>query len=322
MAILHIHMVARPEPERLAQLQRALDSMGVDGPLSWSFGDEVSGDVEVLVAGRPTASQLDAGAVRALIIPFAGMPQKTLALVRARPSLAVYNLHHNAAAVAEMALGLLLAAARCVVPMDRALRLGDWRGRYGEDPGVLLAGGRVVILGFGAIGRRVAHLCEGLGMGVDVVRRHPDAGQHTAAALPRLLTAARALIVAVPHTEETEGLIDAQALSCLGARGVLVNIARARVVDQEALYEALRDGRLHSAGLDVWTRYPRSEAERAHTMPSSWPFHELDNVVLSPHRSGHGESVEVARMAHMAQVIGALALDVEVPNRVDVARGY
>lgn len=267
------------------------------------------GEVDVLVAGRPDAGHLDRVG-RALVIPYAGLPARTRALLLERPALAVYNLHHNAQAVAEGALALLLAAARRVVPMDRALRERDWRPRYGPDPAVPLAGRTAVVLGYGAIGRRVGRMLEGLGMAVIGVRR----GE------PWPLERADVLICALPSTPETRGRLDAAALARLPEHCTLVNVGRADLIDERALYRALADGRLHGAGLDVWYRYPRSPEERA--PPSDCPFHELDSVVMSPHRTGHGAWVEEARARALAEVLEALASGGEPPSRVDPSRGY
>jgi phosphoglycerate dehydrogenase-like enzyme len=95
-------------------------------------------------------------------------------------------------------------------------------------------------------------------------------------------------------------------------------------VDEEALYSALHSGSLLGAGLDVWYTYPRDESERSKTPPSAYPFHTLNNVVMSPHRAGSGrsEEVELRRMAHLARLINAAAKGEELPNRVDIHVGY
>ena len=289
-------------PDRLDLLRELLPG------LSFTLGDEVP-EVDVLVAGRPDDAQLDR-ASRALVIPYAGLPKRTRGLLLERPGLAAYNLHHNAGAVAEGALALLLAAAKRVVPMDRALREHDWRPRYTRDPSVPLAGRAAVILGYGAIGRRVGAMLAGLGMDVIGVQRGDD--------WP--LEQADVLICALPSTDETRGRLDAAALARLPTHCTLVNVGRADLIDEDALYEALADGRLHGAGLDVWYRYPSAPDERA--PPSKRPFHGLDNVVLSPHRTGHGPHVEEARVRALAEVLGALRDGREPGGLVDPERGY
>ncbi|MBN1262487.1 MAG: hydroxyacid dehydrogenase, partial [Anaerolineae bacterium] len=175
-----------------------------------------------------------------------------------------------------------------------------------------------------------------LGMRVLAVRRRLHPGDDPArifpvTALHDLLPRADVLIIAVPHTDETTGLIGAAELALLPPKAILVNVARGPVVEQGALYRALREGRLHAAGLDVWYRYPSGQDAgygaanaRAHTPPADYPFHELDNVVMSPHRAGglHTEAVERARMDDLAQLLNAAARGEPLPNPVGVERGY
>ncbi len=118
---------------------------------------------------------------------------------------------------------------------------------------------------------------------------HPAAALHEPAA-PRQ----RSRHLPAAHAAD-DGLLGAAELALLPDGAVLVNIGRGPIVDERALYEGLRDGRPHAAGLDVWYSYPPDEAARANWPPSAYPFHELDNVVLSPHRGGAAD--ETARCA-------------------------
>jgi len=104
--------------------------------------------------------------------------------------------------------------------------------------------------------------------------------------------------------------------------GILVNVGRGAVVDQQSLYRALIDGHLAAAGLDVWYNYPDSEAERSHTFPADYPFHELDQVVMSPHRGGLTRETEMLRMTHLADLLNRLAAGGDLLPAVDVAAGY
>ena len=323
---LTVHLLQRPPEPSLNQLRSELQP-GVTLTSGGALPEQPQ--YEVLVAGRPEREHLEASPVlRALIIPFAGLPLETRALLEDFPHLTVHNLHHNADAVAEMAITLMLAAAKSIVPCDRALRRHDWRPRYASNPAILLQGKTVLILGFGAIGKRVAHLCRGLGMDV-IATRHGATGAgsepvYPPQALRDLLPRADVLIVTLPLTAETEGLIGRAELALLPPSSVLVNVGRGPVVDENALYHALRHGTVHAAGLDVWYAYPSDEDSRMNTPPSALPFHELDNVVMSPHRAGGGGSAEVEehRMVHLARLLNAAAAGLEIPGRVDMAAGY
>jgi phosphoglycerate dehydrogenase-like enzyme len=280
----------------------------------------------ILVAGRPQREHLLASPdLEALIVPWAGIPAATRELLLDFPHIALHNLHHNALPVAEQAIALLLAACKFVVPMDRALRAHDWTPRYEPSPSLLLQGRMALVLGYGAIGRQVAALCRGLGMEVVAVRRRATPGPEGVAGISELhalLPRAGAVIVCLPSTAETEGLIGAAELALLPPDAVLVNVGRGPVVDEAALFDALRERRLYAAGIDVWYNYPADEAGRSHTPPSRYPFHELDNVVMSPHRAGGSTETERLRVVHLAEMLNAAARGEPLPNRVDLQAGY
>ena len=109
---------------------------------------------------------------------------------------------------------------------------------------------------------------------------------HPASALPELLPRADVLFLALPYTDDTRGIIGTAELALLPRSAILINIGRGGLVDERALYEALRDKMIAGAGIDTWYRYPEDEAARAQTRPGEFPFHELDNLVMSPHRGG------------------------------------
>jgi len=294
--------------------------------------DRIPTELDVLVAGRPTKDLLvSQQRLRALIIPYAGVPAETRTLLLEHfQDLAVYNLHHNAVAASELAFALFLAAAKTLIPVDRTFRMHDWRSRYDGAPTLLLDGKTAVILGFGAIGRRIAASCKALGMHVHALRRTAkhetlDGIQvHPSKELAEILPLAHALFVALPLTPETEGMIGKREIGWLSPNCVLVNIARGKVIDEAALYAALRDQHLAAAGIDVWYEYPKSEASRANTPPSRFPFHELDNVVMSPHRGGAFllEELEQRRMTDLAGTLNALSRGESPTHRVDVLAGY
>jgi phosphoglycerate dehydrogenase-like enzyme len=284
----------------------------------------------VLVAGRPGEAELRASPeLSAVVIPWAGVPEPTRELLGRFPHLALHNLHHNAAPVAELAFALLLAVAKLIVPVDRKLRAGDWRPRYERGATLLLEGKRALVLGYGHIGRRAGRLCRAMGMEVWAIQRRPQAAAdetasqiHPVDRLPDLLPQVQALLVCLPLTPETRGLIGARELALLPANGVLVNIGRGPIIDEKALYEALCDRRLLGAGLDVWYNYPDDEAGRANTQPSDYPFHELDNVVMSPHRGGDSDETERLRLEQLGLLLNELAAGRPGPNRVELAAGY
>jgi phosphoglycerate dehydrogenase-like enzyme len=141
-------------------------------------------------------------------------------------------------------------------------------------------------------------------------------------ALSDLLPETQALLICLPHTPQTAGLIGARELSLLPPSAIVVNVGRGAVVDEAALYSALSTSNLFAAGLDVWYTYPETEDSRTRTAPSSLPFHELDNVVMSPHRAGATDETDRLRAQHLAKLLNAAAGGGPMPNRVDLELGY
>ena len=161
---MHIHLLRAPEPQNLEILQAHLEET-----LKLTIGEiqpEHSG-AKILVAGRPSREQLAAfPELQILIVPWTGIPPETLAVVRNFPHLKLHNLHHNTVPVAEMAVALLLAAAKRIIPFDQELRKHDWRLRYQPSEIILLDGKKALILGYGEIGQRISTALEGLGVEV------------------------------------------------------------------------------------------------------------------------------------------------------------
>jgi phosphoglycerate dehydrogenase-like enzyme len=103
---------------------------------------------------------------------------------------------------------------------------------------------------------------------------------------------------------------------------ILVNVARGPIVNESALFHALKVGKLYAAGLDVWYNYPEDEPTRSRTAPSEFPFHGLDNVVMSPHRAGGAMDLDLRRMEALAELLNATRHGEPMPNRVDITLGY
>jgi phosphoglycerate dehydrogenase-like enzyme len=298
--------------------------------ISLTAGPDLPSPAEyhILVAGRPEKEHLTASDnLHSVIIPWAGLPESTRDLLLNFPNLSVYNLHYNAVPTAELAVTLMMAAVKEVLPQDSALRAGDWRPRYEEDRLPTLYGKTALIIGYGAIGRKVATICRGLGMKLVATRRsikRPKkhvATVYPSTALHELLPKADVLFITVPLTAETTGMIGAAELALLQDGCTVVNVARGKIIDEDAFYEELKSGRI-KAGLDVWYNYPDSEEARQNTHPANRPFHQLDNVVMTPHIGGNSSDSESLRVQKLAEMLNAAASGRELPNRVDPYRGY
>jgi len=323
---MKVHLLQTPD-EAAKQHFQAL----IDRRIRVSYGPlDGGGEFDVLVSGRPSRQALHASEkLTTLVIPFAGIPRATKELLQDVPDLEVYNLHHNALPTAEMAIMLMLAVMKQIIPADQNLRRGDWTLRYQNRTTRLASGGQALVLGYGAVGRQVSSLCVGLGMLVTVVGRsmekaHPAAYRYVSSDhIEEELPGCDVVFVCLPLTAETEDYLDERRLGLLSESTVLINVGRGEIVNELALYNALREKKILGAGLDVWYRYPGGVEERGHTHPSAYPFHELDNVVMSPHMAGGVNGMELRRMEGLAELLNRLYLrEKPAENRVDLQLGY
>lgn len=281
-------------------------------------GETPHPETKILVWGRPSIEQMRSlPLLRAVIVPFTGVPPETLEAVRTLSNVTLHNLHHNAPATAEMAIALLLAVAKRLVPADTEFRQAGWKASE-QPPGMLLSGKTAVVIGYGEIGRRIADCCRGIGMHVIAISRSGSHGTLPVSRLRETLPKADALLLALPATAETEGLIGIEELKILKSSCILVNVGRGATIDEEALFNALSEGRIRGAGLDVWYQYPRHGAAR----PSRFPFERLQNVVLSPHRGADVDENEALRARALNELLRAAAAGERIPNEVDLKAGY
>jgi D-3-phosphoglycerate dehydrogenase len=184
----------------------------------------------------------------------------------------------SAVSVAEHTLALMLAAARKIPEHEKELRAGRWT----RLPMTQLHGKRAGIIGFGNIGRQFAGLARGIGMKVWAWTFHPSLRRAEEAGIEfvefdQLLSQSDVITVTIKASEKTRGLISRQALEKVQPSCILVNTARASIVDTPALIEALRKGKLAAAALDVFDQEP---------LPAGDPLLSLPNVVISPHNAG------------------------------------
>ena len=211
--------------------------------------------------------------------------------------------------VADHALGLILAARRAIASGDRDLRAGLWTPES-KTITPSLKGQRVGIVGMGLIGQAVAERCAALRMQVAWwgPREKPELAWPRAEGLVELARGSDILVVACKADETNRGLISAEVIEALGPTGLLVNVARGQLVAEAAVIDALRDGRLGQAALDVFAEEPTS-AER-------WA--DVPNTVLTPHTAGAtSEAVQgmlMLLLANLAAHFAGESLRTPVPD--------
>ncbi len=286
---------------------------------------------DVLVGYRLPKAVLDkAPDLKVFLTGAAGVDRTVWENLKGRPGVAVGNSHANALDVAEHALALALDAAKLVSKGDRDLRRGDWTLRYDDVPGVLMSHKTGVIVGYGAIGRTLAALLRGFKMNLIGVRSSRDAagrdGEGVQVVGPQdldgALSQADFVFVFVPLTPKTKGLLGTKQLAVLKRTAVLVNVSRGPVVEEGALFDALKARRIGAAGIDVWYVYPKDRASSKATKPGHFAFEELDNIVLSPHRASYTERMHREQWDDVVENIQRVARGESVKYKVDLEAGY
>ncbi len=196
-----------------------------------------------------------------------------------RAGVLVTNLRGlHGASVSEAALASMLALAR---NLPRAVR-SQVAGRWDRFPVTLLKGAKVGILGVGAIAEELAPRCSALGMnviGITSAKREVSgfAAMRGRDELLAVVPDLDFLVLLTPFTPQTRGIVNARVLAAMKRSAFLVNVARGGIVDEPALIEALREGTIAGAGLDVFAEEP---------LPEGHPFYSMENVIVTPHMAG------------------------------------
>lgn len=247
---------------------------------------ELLGEAQVIVKGSLSLDELRrAEKLKVIVVPWTGVDGLPLEDLKKR-SIVVSNNHGNAKIVAERALALSLALTGKIVELHSELKKGVWLGRTTrkETNWFSVQGKTCSILGLGQIGLVLARFLKTFDCSVKAFKRNakgdfPNVDTVTTN-LEESIYGADLVFVTLPLTVQTENLIDKEFLKKMKGK-YLINVSRGKIVAEKALYEALSDGTLAGAAIDVWYDYPSKE--RPAVLPSRYPIHTLPNVVLSPH---------------------------------------
>lgn len=266
------------DPATFARIIQPATALGLRRPLAFPFNGQLIEDARDLQFIQKSGSGTDWFDLEAL---------NRLGILLA------VNAGVNAVSVAEHTLMLALTCLRGGFGYIQGMRDGVWERTATSLQPVLLDGKTAGIIGMGAIGSRVARAMDALGARVLTTRLPRDgATEVTVVPLADLLRESDVVTLHVPLTGETRGMIGSRELALMKPSAVLINTSRGQIIDEEALYEALRDGRLRAAGLDVFQQEPT---------PADNPLLALDNVYATPHIGG------LAKEINARQVEGTLA---------------
>ena len=264
-------------------------------------------EAEAVIGVKFDASLPVPAGLKLFHVPGAGYDAVNLDLLPA--STHVCNCFGHEQAIAEYVMSALLARDIPLADADQRLRRGDWAYWAGAPERVHgeIAGKTIGLLGFGHIGKAIARRAKAFEMQVHVANRSPVATSDlvdrafTLDQLDEFWGSADAIVVSVPLTADTTGIVGASALAAMKPGAVIVNVGRGPTIDEAALFAALKAGTIGGAIIDTWYQYPGPQ--QSHTLPSKLPFHELSNVLMTPHMSGWTSGTIRRRQQTMADNI-------------------
>lgn len=270
----------------LVELQQANLAIEQHGPEAVPLPGELVRDVDqfhiVLVQFAPLSAAVIESAKQLKLIGVlrTGTENVDVAVATRRGVSVVNTPGRNARAVAECTIGLMLAETRNIARAHAAMHQGLWRRSFPNSDAIPELHGKTIgLVGYGAVGRLVAGFLHAFGsriLAFDPYCRD-DASPAELVSLSELLRQSDIVSLHARLTEETKHLIGAAELGLMKRTAVLVNTARSGLIDETALVEALRSGKIMGAALDVFDREP---------LPENHPLRELDNVTLTPHLAG------------------------------------
>ena len=253
-------------------------------------------EVDVLIGWRPSKILLESGKnLKVFINPGAGVKHLLdlfIELNRKR-KITLINGHGNSYFVAQHAVALLLTLTNKTIPHHIWMNEGKWRTGDRDAASIPLRFREVGLLGYGAINKKVHQFLAGFDIKFRILRKNwnkqkdkipTEAKKYGIAEIDNFLKEVDVLMVAVPHTSQTSGLIKARELKLLGPKGLIINVARGDIINQEDLYNALKNESILGAAIDVWYNYHPKANKGGLKYPYEFPFHNLNNIILSPHR--------------------------------------
>lgn len=297
------------------------------------YCEEKAPTVEVIVGWRPTTKLLEqAGRLQVFINPGTGVKHhiKAFKQIYLDKNIVLLNGHGHAHHSAQHALALLLSLSNKIVMHHQFMQAGKWRTGDKEGASTLLHNRVIGLAGYGAINQLVHKYLSPFDPQFAILHRDPQkrlsnllssAHVFTTEQLHSFLQMIDTLIIAMPHTKLTENLFAQKELSLLGRKGLLVNVGRGAIVNQHDLYDALSKNTIAGAALDVWYDYKAKPNKDGQCFPYDYPFQELSNVVLSPHRAASPMN-ELARWDNVIDNLIAYSEKRPLNNIVSLSEEY
>jgi len=271
-------------------------------------------EVEVVFGSLSPAQLEQATKLQLMQVVTAGVDHLLSQELMASPAKLCTTSGMHGATIAEHVLALMLAFARGLPTLQRQQQAKSWK----HYPPTLLKGQVLGIVGFGSIGESIGQRALAFGMHVIGLRRQASPSPHANEVwgeerLDELLALADHLVLAVPLTASTAGLISQERIRLLKPSAYLYNISRGAVVDEQALSQALASGEIAGAGLDVFVREP---------LPSWSPLWGMENVLITPHTAGYLADYRKQAFEIFLENLKRLQARLPLLNEVDKTQGY
>lgn len=252
-------------------------------------------DVNALLGGFISDELLIAAKKLELIqIPWTGVDKFNFDALK-HTDAEVCNSHSNSLAVAEFAVALFLSNVKTIPYHDAQLRSGNWNRPLGDNSNAvspfspMISSMKIGIMGFGAIGKKIQSLLKSFGARFVVytasdVENSTEIGiekVYNPSELKEFLSACDAVFVSLPLTDKTNSLLDKENLASLKKGSYVINVSRGEIINEKDFYEFVSNGHINAA-IDTWWK----PATVANSSPSDYDYHELNNIIMSPHRAG------------------------------------
>ncbi len=264
---------------------------------------QAAGEADVLFGGTISEPILEAAVnLKFIQVPWTGVDNLDFELLK-KHNVTIANSHSNAVIVGEHAVALMMDAAKKIAYHDRMMRSGEWnRVKPGNANEVspfskMVSGANVAIIGFGAIGKSIYRLLSGFNCDFKVFNRSGKATEgynNNTTFLPidkrnDELQDVDFIFICIPLTPDTKELVDAEFFEGLNEKAVLINVSRGEAINEDEMFKWLQKNKDAFAAIDTWYNYPSKDN------PAPFPslknnFHELNNIIMSPHRAGYTDA--------------------------------
>ena len=260
-------------------------------PKSESILNEVK-DIDVLIGANASDELINsADKLKLFHVPWVGLDRINFNALQ-KKKIIICNSKWNNRIVAEYALTLLLSAIKHLIPIHNDFSKGSWKMRTTQSR--LLTNSSVLLIGFGSICIEIAKLLQPFTKNVLALRNNPDQSseeeKHLVSKIigwDQYLDEIKSIdfiINSLPLTDKTVDVINPERIKAMKQGAYFVNVGRGKTVHEQALFEALQTNHLAGAAIDVWYNY-KSSSDKEPFFPSNYPFQELPNVIMSPHRA-------------------------------------